>query len=95
MKAINPDSVVLQQVDGHWQKLTAIILWKLLPPGGVVKITADDIAAMHKHFAPEGPAVFTHGMVDGMEFSLVTAARARALAEFDEQQRKRTTKTQQ
>lgn len=84
---INPDSVVLQQVDGQWQKLAALILWKCVGTGKVV-ITAEDMDAMAENFAPGMPCVFTHGKAESLEFSLVTEAEATRLAEFDRQIRR-------
>lgn len=84
---INPDSLVLQQVDGQWQKIAAFILWKCAGTGKVV-ITAEDMAAMTENFAPGMPCIFTHGKAESFEFSLVTEAEATRLAEFDRQTRK-------
>lgn len=87
MPEVNPDSTVLRQLDEQWQKMAMLILFKCLPPGGVCKITAADMLEISKRFGPEGPAIFTHGMVDGLEFSLITHERARELAEYDRTQR--------
>lgn len=87
MSAINPDSEMLQQVDGQWQKLAALILWKLAGTQKV-EITAADIEAMHQNFAPGMVCVFTHGKADSVAFSLVSEAEAMRLAEFDRQTRK-------
>lgn len=84
---LNPESVVLQQVDGQWQKLAALILWKCAGTGKVV-ITAEDMDAMTNNFAPGMPCVFTHGKAESFEFSLVTEAEATRLVEFDRQTRK-------
>lgn len=84
--ALNPESTVLQQVDGHWQKLFAILLWKFAKRD-VVVVKDTDIEAMAKEFAPCGPIVFTHGQVDGFRFSLVTEEKAKEIAAFDAMQR--------
>ena len=85
--ARNPDSVVLQQVDQQWQKLAALILWKTVGAGVVVRITAADIEAMNRHFAPGIANVFTHGQQDALEFSLVDNAAAERIAEHDRRTR--------
>ncbi len=79
---INPDSTVLEQVDGHWQKLAMLILWKT-SGRKAVKITAADMALCASEFAPGCPVIFTHGMSDALEFSIVTEDRARELAAHD------------
>ena len=82
MAAINPDSTVLQQVDGQWQKLAAMILWKL-KGREQIKITADDIAAMNAEFAPGIAVIFTHGHADSIDFQIVDEAAARRIAKHD------------
>ena len=79
---INPDSVILQQLDSQWQKMCMLILWKT-SGRGVVKVTGEDMAKCAKEFAPGSPVIFTHGMYDAIEFSIVTEERAKALAEYD------------
>ena len=85
-RKINPDSRVLQDVDGYWQKIAAFLLWKLAGTSKVV-ITAKDMQDMSENFAPGIPCVFTHGKAESLEFSLVTEAEAVRLAEFDRQTR--------
>lgn len=80
---LNPDSAVLQQVDGYWQKLAALILWKTVGAGHVVKVTAADIEAMGAHFTPGEATILTHGHVDSIDFSLVSSERAAAIAAHD------------
>lgn len=84
---VNPDSTILQQVDGEWQKLCAFILWKTSGTG-VVKVTIDDMRRMAEQFKPGFPVIFTHGHADSIEFSLVTEERAKVLAEYDAAQNK-------
>lgn len=79
---INPDSVILQQVDGHWQKLAALIVWKCVGRG-TVTITAEDIQGCAAAFAPGPPTLLTHGHADSIEFRLVDEAAAKRLAEHD------------
>lgn len=81
-RVINPDSTVLQQVDGQWQKLAALILWKL-SGRSVVRITAEDMAKMQAEFAPGVAVIFTHGHSDSIEFSIVDEAAATRLAAHD------------
>lgn len=72
------DAPILDQMDGHWQKMMTLVLLKLLGKDKPVKITLQDILA-----ANDGDTVlFTHGMVDGVELSVVTAQKARELAAY-------------
>ncbi len=79
---INPESAMLQQVDGHWQKLAAMLLWKLAGTD-VVRITAADIEALHAEYSPGMPVIFTHGTADALEFSIVDEATAQRLVAHD------------
>jgi hypothetical protein len=79
---LNPDSTILQQVDGEWQKLAMLILWKLTE-GKPVRITADDMAACRKKFEPGIPVILTHGMHDAIEFSIVTLEDAERIGRHD------------
>lgn len=83
---LTPDSTVLAQVDGYWQKLFAMLLWKLKGTERV-RVTAADIEAMATAFAPEGPVVFTHGHFDSFDFQLVTREAAERIAAHDATQR--------
>lgn len=83
---INPDSTILQQVDGQWQKLAMLILWKVAGDKPV-RITAEDMARCQAEFAPGIPAIFTHGHSDSIEFSIVTEAEAARIAEHDKTMR--------
>lgn len=74
---MNPDSVVLQQVDGMWQKLAALIVWKLAREG--VTITHKDM----DEFARGDNVLLTHGHFDSIEFKIVTAEAARRIAAHD------------
>lgn len=85
-RVMNPDSMMMQQMEGHWQQMVAIILWKLVKRE-VVKITAADMEALQAEFGCLGPVVFTHGKADAIEFSLITQAQAQVLAEHDRRMR--------
>lgn len=81
-KTINPDSVVLSQLQGHWQKMAMLILWKL-NGRQPVKITAEDMMRFNAEFAPGIPCLYTHGHSDSIDFQIVDEERARALAVHD------------
>lgn len=83
---INPDSTILQQTDGHWQKLAAFIIWKLAG-AAPVRITAADMESMAAAFAPGIPVILTHGHSDSIEFSIVTEEAAQRLAAHDKNMR--------
>lgn len=86
VQKINPDSTVLQQVDGYWMKLCSMLLWKLSPTKPV-EITVKDFEEIAKFY--ELPTVLIHGHTSSLTLSLVTSERAAQLAEYDNQLRKR------
>ena len=79
-REVNPDSLMLRQVDGEWQKLCALLLWKLVGRDKVVTLTAADIEAMHKAFEPGQATILTHGHYDSIDFKLIGEADAHRLA---------------
>ncbi len=83
-KIINPDSTIIQQLDGQWQRVAMQVIWKLARRKGV-KITEKDMESLVKAFEPDGPVLLTHGYVDGIEFKLVNIKTAKRLAEYDAQ----------
>lgn len=93
MNALNPDSTVLQQIDGQMDKLFAAVVWKA-GGGKPIKITAEDLIKLAEEF--QGfPIMFTYGMNDGIEFSVVNRERAAVLIEHDRAMRAATAKTPQ
>lgn len=82
MTNLTPDSAVLQQVDGQWNKLAALILWKLAGREKV-KVTHLDIARFNKEFAPSMPVLLTHGHSDSIDFQIVDTETAVRLADYD------------
>lgn len=79
---INPDSVILQQLDGQWQKMAILLLWKLAGREKV-KLTYQEIASCNAEFAPGIPVLLTHGHSDSIEFQVIDEAAARVIANFD------------
>lgn len=82
MTKINPDSVALQQLDEHWQKIAAFLLWKLAGTAKV-SITLADMKAMSEAFEPGMPCVNTHAHFESLDFQLVTEEAAQRLAAHD------------
>ncbi len=84
---INPDAVILQQLQGaDWQKLVAMLVWKL-SPGEVVRLTAKDMEEYSKQQEAGTSVFFIQGHKDSLEFSTVTEAQAKVLAAHDKTQR--------
>ena len=83
---LNPDSAILQQLDGQWQKVAALLLWKL---AGVEKvtITCNDMEEMARQFHPGQPCIFTHGHQDSIDFQVLDEKAASRIAEFEATQR--------
>jgi hypothetical protein len=76
VKVMNPDAAVLQQVQEHWMKICALLVWKLAPNG--VTLTEKDIASF-----PPDHVLLTHGHRDSFEFKLVTNDEAALIAAHD------------
>lgn len=76
---INPDSTMLQQADGQWQKFAMLILFKLAGREKVT-VTAADIAQLSERFAPGIPVVMIHGHSDSIDFQVIDEAAAHRLA---------------
>lgn len=83
---MTPESAVLSQLDGHWQKLAAMLLWKL-KGREMVRLTSEDIARFQAEFLPFEPVIFTHGHVDSIDFQIVTQEQAERLAAHDKTMR--------
>lgn len=71
---VNPDNESLRQLREYWQKITAMLVWKLAPDG--VTITAADMVA----FQQDGRFLLAHGHHDSFEFRMVTREEGDRLA---------------
>lgn len=69
---------VLEQVEGHWQKLFAALLWKLKGKEGAV-LHANDFKTMSDELAAQGLFLLTWGHADSFEFRFVTEAEGERL----------------
>lgn len=85
VEVINPDSAVLSQVGEYWQKLAAMLVWKLARKG--VKISVKDMDAFQREYEAGGGVLLTHGHHDSIEFKIVTRAEAERIAAYDATQR--------
>lgn len=77
---VNPDSLMLRQADGQWQKFCGLLLWKLVGRDRAVNITAADIDAMTKAFDGELPTVLIHGHYDSFDLKLIAESEGHRLA---------------
>lgn len=66
---------ILGQVQEHWMKLAALLVWKLAPQG--VTITFEEMQKF-----PANLALLTHGHRDSIEFRMVSREEAEALAKL-------------
>jgi len=74
------DAAILDQTREHWQKLAALILWKLTQGKASVSITPADMDA----FVASELILLTHGHHDSIEFKLVTPEQAQVLVAHNE-----------
>lgn len=81
---INPDSAMMQQAEGQWQKFAALMTAKYLKDTGKASlyITLDD---MKEFELTEANVLLTHGHHDSIEFKMVTHSEAMRLAQYDAQ----------
>lgn len=76
------DSMVLDQLRQHWQKIALLILWKL-NGRKPVEITHEDLKRFQKESDEQGGAVLlTHGKVDRFVFQVLSEAEAKQAAEL-------------
>jgi hypothetical protein len=83
---LNPGSVILEQIDGQYEKFLLLILKKYLPQGAV--ITQADIQALLDTPPGEGFVLFSHGHRDSIEFKAIKEKDAARLVEHDERTNK-------
>lgn len=79
---LNPDSVVLRQMDGQWQKFAMFLLFKLAGREQV-RLHADDMRKCLDEFEPGMPVLYTHGHKDSIDFQVVDEAAAASLVAHD------------
>ena len=82
VKKLNPESTILQQLDGEWPKMALLLLWKLAGRNQV-KLTAAEIENCINEFSPGVPVIYTHGHKDSIDFQLVDEDTAQRLATHD------------
>ena len=76
------DAPILDQVREHWQKLLAVVVWKLARRKGVV-ITLKDFEAFRAESEATGLTLLTWGHRDSVEFRMVTREDAERIAAHD------------
>ena len=80
------DAPVLDQVQEHWQKLMAVVLWKY-HRGETVTLNAADFQGYQRDFDAGQAFMLTHGHYDSIELGIVDAERAKRIVEHDKTQR--------
>ena len=83
---LSPDSAVHAQLEGQWQKVAMLLLWKLAGREPV-RITGEEMARFREEFAPGIPVLFTHGTGVALEFRLVDEASAQRILEHERSMR--------
>lgn len=79
------DAPVLDQVQEHWQKLMAVVLWKY-HKGATLTLNVADFQAYQRDFEAGNALMFTHGHVDSIDLAIITAERAAVIAEHQKTQ---------
>ncbi len=83
---LTPDSTILQQLDGQWQKFALMIIWKLKGTEKVT-ITAEDMRRCTESAPPGGWVLYTHGHSDSIDFQAIGMEAAERLAAHDQTQK--------
>jgi hypothetical protein len=75
------DGAVMAQLAQHWDKIAAILLWKLQGPNVPITITEKDFEEFARAFPGEGgPVVFTHGYKEGFALQIISQKRGAEIA---------------
>jgi hypothetical protein len=74
---------ILDQIEGHWQKILVAVMWKLSKSKPIV-ITHQDLLDLERYM--QHHKLLTWGHKDSIELRLVTPAAAEALAKHAREQ---------
>lgn len=90
VEKLNPDAPIFSQIDGQWQKLMTILLWKLTEQKKIshkgVEITADDLLRFGEVHQRGDAILLTHGQFDRIVFKIVTMEEGKKIAEHQKTQ---------
>jgi hypothetical protein len=73
---------ILGQLEGQWEKVAALLVWKLAREKGVT-ITFKDMEQCHA----DGLVFMTWGHFDSIDFKMITPEAAKRLADHQETQK--------
>jgi len=77
---VSADTLILEQVREHWEKMFTLLLWKLKREG----VTTISVGDMQDYHAKIGDRVLlTHGKVDSISYSFVSREEARTILAWD------------
>lgn len=86
VEILNPDSAVLGQLEGYWQRIATLIIWKAAKKRRVT-LSAADMEQFQREFEAGGAVLLTHGHTDSIDFKIVTKAEADRIIAHDRTQR--------
>jgi hypothetical protein len=86
VEELNPDSAILGQVRDHWEKIAALVIWKLAREKGVA-ITYLDMEQFNKESDAGEAVLLTWAHRDSIELKIVTREAALRIAAHDQTQR--------
>lgn len=78
--------MILDQLNGQWEKLFMVLLYKVQRRGKVT-LSPRDFEALGAAFPDSIPVLFTHGHSDSVDFQIVDEASAARIAEYAKTQR--------
>jgi hypothetical protein len=79
---LNPGSVMTDQLREHWQKMCALLVWKLARTG--TAINQAEIEQFLRESEAGNAVLLTLGHADSIEFKIVTHDEAVRLAKRDQ-----------
>lgn len=82
---MTPNAEILQQMEGHWQLMATMILWKL---NGEKKltITSEEMKQFREQFEKRGGAVmFAHGHKESIDFQVIDSEAATKIQEYSQE----------
>lgn len=85
VEELNPDNPILGQVRDHWEKITALVVWKLAREKGVI-LSYEDMEQFNKESDTGKLVLLTWAHKESIELKIVTRADAERIAAYDKTQ---------
>lgn len=77
-RILNPQGQLAKDMEGEWQKMASLILWKL-SKSEPVTLSPSDIEDFMKAFAPHDPVLIVKSTAAGITFQIIDNVTAMAI----------------